>query len=194
MTEFEFCFQVLGEPMWVRDLGHSSVGDRPKLVSAYRKLIKRAGDDLNHLGEASVFSPSENTSGLFFQEFEPPVIYLSPCLDNRPQAHVDYSLAHDFAHAIAHANGLDKVNRECICGAGGEDCQCSDCECEGCRNFELDLTPDEEKSPEDYVNFPPEYAADGLVLKWGYKLPAWKAKVRVCWNAKTNLTTTSRSV
>ena len=179
MTEFEFCSCVLHESVWVRNLKDSSFADRPKLMSAFRKLIRRAGDDLDDLGAISVFSPSENTAGLFLHKgFESPAIYLASSLDKHSQAEVDYCVAHEFAHAVAHATGLDALNTECICGAG-EDCLCFDCECEGCHNLDLEMTPDEVKTPEEYVNFPPEYAADALVLKWGYKLPAWKAKVRV---------------
>lgn len=179
MSESEFCRFVLREPLWITGLNESSFGDRPKLISALRKLIKRAGDDLNQLGEAFIFAPPKNQTGAFFHEsgaFEH-MIYLSPFLDDQSQRSVDYSVAHEFGHAVAHATGADQATTDCVCGTG-EDCNCYECECEGCHNVDMELTPDFDKTPADYINSVPEYAADTLVLQWGYKLPAWKAKLR----------------
>ncbi len=177
MIEHIFCFTVLGEPLWVEKLNTSRFANRPKLTSAFRKLIKRAGDDLDHLAGAEVFAPSEDMRGMFLHDPPEPCIYLSPSLDKRSQTSVDYTVAHEFAHAVAHATGADQVSTECICGAG-DNCLCAECECDGCRNLDLEMTPDEHKTAQEYVNHVPEYAADELVLQWGYKLPAWKAKLR----------------
>src|SRR5580692_11254272 len=75
MIEFEFCFKVLRESIWVVKLNASSFADRPKLTSAFRKLIKRAGDDLDHLGGARVFAPSEDMMGGFLNGPPAPWIY-----------------------------------------------------------------------------------------------------------------------
>jgi hypothetical protein len=181
MTESEFCLEVLHEPYWIEKLNISSYRDRPKLISAFRKLIKQAGDDLDHLGEMYVFSPSEDAAGTFLSDpSQEPLIYLSPYLDRWSQATVDYAVAHEFGHAVAHATGTDQVITECVCG---EECGCDGhpdrCKCEGCRNFALEFTADAEKGREEYVNYGPEYAADSLVLKWGFDLPPWRAKLRV---------------
>lgn len=177
MIEFEFCFEVLCEPLWVENLKASSFADRPKLSSAFRKLIKRAGDDLDRLGGARVFAPPENMMGMFLHDPPVPCIYLSPCLDKRSQTSVDYTVAHEFAHAITYATGTALIGTECVCGAG-DDCDCAECKCDRCQHLDLELTPDADKTAEEYVNHGPEYAADELVLLWGYKLPAWKAKLR----------------
>jgi hypothetical protein len=177
MIEFEFCFKVLRESIWVVKLNASSFADRPKLTSAFRKLIKRAGDDLDHLGGARVFAPSEDMMGGFLNGPPAPWIYLSPGLDKCSQTSVDYTVAHEFAHAITYATGAALVSTQCVCGAG-DDCLCAECECDGCRTLDFEMTPDALKTAEEYVNHGPEYAADELVLRWGYKLPAWKAKVR----------------
>ena len=107
MTECKFCFEILREPPRVTELKESSFWDRPKVTSAFRKLIKRAGDDLDILvGEVFVFSPSEGTHGMFVHDPEEGLaIYLSPCLDEHSQAHVDYIVAHEFGHAA----GLDDL-------------------------------------------------------------------------------------
>jgi hypothetical protein len=151
MTEREFCFEVLCEPLWLEKLNPSRFGDRPKLTSAFRKLIKRAGDDLDHLSAVvDIFAPPERTTGMFRPD-PGPSIYFSPCLDKCSQAFVDYTVAHEFAHAIAYVTGAEQAAMECVCGAG-DDCSCDDCKCKGCQNFELSIAPDAEKSREEYVN------------------------------------------
>jgi hypothetical protein len=78
-------------------------GAREKTALAMRHLFERMPSDLlNDLaGNVRVFAPSQHCYGQVFPAgFREPMIYLSPVLENQPQAEVDFTVAHEFAHAV----------------------------------------------------------------------------------------------
>ena len=76
----------------------------------------------------------------------PPFIYLAPALERQSQEQVDFTVAHEFAHALLrhHLPGNDSLSKEEL-KAG-------------------------------YLNWKSEVAADKLVLKWGFTLPKYRKK------------------
>jgi hypothetical protein len=71
-------------------------------------------------------------------------IYLAPSLERESQAQVDFTVAHEFAHALLrhHLPGNDSLSKEELKAA--------------------------------YLNWNSEKAADKLALEWGFTLPAYR--------------------
>jgi hypothetical protein len=72
---------------------------RPKTLSALQTLCERVPDEVfQHLPTFSIFAPDSQTFGSLLHTMHPIVIYLAPALEEKPQAEVDFTVAHEFAH------------------------------------------------------------------------------------------------
>jgi hypothetical protein len=122
--------------------------DRRKTIEAMRKLSERVPED--DLPPLTVFAPSAALLGhvLPCGSGDSIFVYLSPQLESKSQAEVDFTVAHEFAHialghykpsATTHPHGM--VVKE-------------------------------------HGNAPSEQAADGLAEAWGFARPKVRGRKR----------------
>jgi len=129
---------------------------RPKVAKALIKLSERIPDDVvNRLPRIVVFAPNPKDYGLCIplisgdQNGCDAFIYLAPSLEHQSQTEVDFTVAHEFAHAsLGHH------------------------EPENLMTFSID------EAKKGYLNWNSEVAADQLVTEWGYKLPKRRNRER----------------
>jgi hypothetical protein len=76
-------------------------------------------------------------------------IYLAPSLERLPQSDVDFTVAHEFAHAELRHHEPESENTFSI-----------------------------EEAEKGYLNWDSEIAADDLVAAWGYKIPKRRKRKR----------------
>lgn len=77
--------------------------DRRKTIEAMRKLSERVPVDvLDNLPSLTVFAPSAAKLGEVFPRGagDSIFVYLSPRLERKSQAEVDFTVAHEFAHVV----------------------------------------------------------------------------------------------
>jgi hypothetical protein len=83
------------------DTGWFDHEDRPKTVAALRRLVEQVPDGILDDLSVTLFAPTPFDYGrllpgtLHTQAF----IYLAPNLETQPQEEVDFTVAHEFAHA-----------------------------------------------------------------------------------------------
>lgn len=125
--------------------------DRPKIARAFIALCEHIPDKtFNKAPHIHFFAPP---SGLYGRTTlmmparggDDAVIYLDPSLERKPQALVNFFVAHEFAHALLRHH-MPKNQRM----------------------SERDLAS-------DYLNQSTEKAADALAVKWGFTLPKIRA-------------------
>jgi Zn-dependent peptidase ImmA (M78 family) len=76
--------------------------DRDKTVVAMRHLIERVPYQVFNDLDVLVFAPSQHKFGQIYPfggVQAKTLIYLSPDLESQPQEEVDFTIAHEFAHA-----------------------------------------------------------------------------------------------
>lgn len=89
----EFCYDFMDE-IFFDDA-------REKTALAMRHLFERVPSDVLNDLDVRVFAPSQHIYGQVYPAaFNKPMIYLSPVLENQPQDEVDFTVAHEFAHAV----------------------------------------------------------------------------------------------
>ena len=103
---------------------------------------------INALPRIVVFAPNPQDYGLCIpltagdQNGYDAFIYLAPSLERQPQIDVDFTVAHEFAHASLRHHEPENL---------------------------MTLSMDEAKK--GYLNWNSEVAADQLVAEWRYKIP-----------------------
>jgi len=129
---------------------------RPKTAKALIKLSERIPDDvLNGLPRIVVFAPNPHDYGLCIplmagdQNGADAFIYLAPSLERQSQSDVDFTVAHEFAHAALRHHEPDNL-----------------------MTFSID------EAKKGYLNWDSEVAADQLVAEWGYKIPKRRQRKR----------------
>jgi hypothetical protein len=164
--EFEFCTTHFG--LFTHSLeSHHELNVRPKLREAFQTLLEKAEDDLRKLPAITIHIQQKGETGItIFPEGEPIILFPNN-LDRVTQSTVDYTVAHEFAHVLTNDAAIRAM--ECECGKG-DSCDCIECECLGCKNFD--------NFGCNYLLDPSEQLADALVAKWGYQVPAAKARAR----------------
>src|SRR6266566_9083152 len=83
------------------DTGWFDPNDRPKTALAMQHLIERVPDDVFNTLDVLVFAPSPNIYGQVYPGTlsSKTFIYLAPSLEEQSQQEVDFTVAHEFAHA-----------------------------------------------------------------------------------------------
>ena len=125
--------------------------DRRKTIEAMRKLSMRVPEDvLDGLPSLTVFAPSVALLGhvLPHGTGDSIFVYLSPWLERKAQAEVDFTVAHEFAHIA-----LEHYKPGATALAPGAVVQKHD-------------------------DAPSEQAADGLAEKWGFARPKVRGRKR----------------
>jgi hypothetical protein len=122
---------------------------RPKIAKALIRLSERIPDDVvNCWPRIVVFAPNPQDYGLCIPlmagapEGADAFIYFAPSLERQSQSDVDFTVAHEFAHASLRHH-----------------------EPESLMTFSMD------EARKGYLNWDSEVAADQLVAKWGYEIP-----------------------
>ena len=116
-------------------------------MKAFGALCEHLTDEIiNKLPRVVVFAPSPGANGKCLSLIpahggDDAFIYLAPSLERHPQADVDFTVAHEFAHALLRHHLPENTK----------------------------LSESEVK--EGYLYFNSEKAADELVLDWGFELP-----------------------
>ena len=114
--------------------------ERPKTLQALRSFAERVPEQDLAAVAVTVFAPANWKFGCCMA-MPPAIIYLAPKLEDLPQAHVDHTVAHEFAHAALGHHLPQEV-----------------------RSHNEDLPP-------DYRDLPWEQAADALAASWGFPRP-----------------------
>jgi hypothetical protein len=122
---------------------------RPKTAKALIRLSERLPDEVaNSFPRIVVFAPNPHDYGLCIPLMTgvtndaDAFIYLAPSLERQPQTDVDFTVAHEFAHASLRHH-----------------------EPQNLMSFSID------EAKKGYLNWNSEVAADQLVAQWGYKIP-----------------------
>jgi hypothetical protein len=122
---------------------------RPRTAKALIKLSERIPDNIfNDLPRIVVFAPNPDDYGSCIplmpsnSSGEDAFIYLAPSLERQSQSDVDFTVAHEFAHAALRHH-----------------------EPESLMTFSID------EAKKGYLNWNSEVAADQLVAEWGYQIP-----------------------
>lgn len=141
MTADDFSYRFI-DPRWF----DSAV--RPKTMKACLALCERIPDDVvNELPRIVLFAPNPDDYGCCIplmpngSDSDAAFIYLAPSLESQPQAEVNFTVAHEFAHASVRHHLPEAM-----------------------------ILSDEE-AKKGYSELKPEVAADKLVAKWGFKIP-----------------------
>ena len=121
--------------------------DRTKTIKAMRRCFEQIPEAVwDEMPRVMVFAPSADISGQVFP-FAPresgAMIYLSPALERKSQAYVDFTVAHEFAHVVRGHFLPD--------------------------NNETKLTLDQLKSMSNRKDVPSEISTDELAESWGFK-------------------------
>jgi hypothetical protein len=87
------------------ETGFFDVQDRPKTLNAMRTCFERIPQTVwDEMPSVTIFAPAPCILGHMLQaapgKLGEPFIYLSPALENLPQEEVDFTVAHEFAHAV----------------------------------------------------------------------------------------------
>jgi hypothetical protein len=129
---------------------------RPKTAKALIKLAERIPDDIvNDLPRIVVFAPNPDDYGLCIPLMAghpngaDAFVYLAPSLERQSQSDVDFTVAHEFAHAALRHHKPENL---------------------------MTLSMDEAKK--GYLNRNLEVAADELVAAWGYEIPKRRKRKR----------------
>ena len=122
---------------------------RPKTAGALIKLAERIPDNIvTDLPRIVVFAPNPHDYGSCIplmpsnSSGEDAFIYLAPSLERQSQTEVDFTVAHEFAHAALRHH-----------------------EPKNLMTFSID------EAKKGYLEWNSEIAADQLVAEWGYKIP-----------------------
>jgi hypothetical protein len=122
---------------------------RPKTAKALIRLSQRIPDKVfNDLPRIVVFAPNPGDYGLCIPlmtgdpDDADAFIYLAPSLERQSQNDVDFTVAHEFAHAALRHHELENL-----------------------MTFSMD------EAKKGYLEWNSEVAADQLVTEWGYKVP-----------------------
>ena len=122
---------------------------RPKIAKALIRLSERIPDDVvNGWPRIVVFAPNPQDYGLCIPlmagapDGADAFIYFAPSLERQSQSDVDFTVAHEFAHASLRHH-----------------------EPESLMTFSMD------EARKGYLNWDSEVAADQLVAEWGYTIP-----------------------
>lgn len=122
---------------------------RPKTAKALIKLSERIpGNIVTDLPRIVVFAPNPDDYGSCIplmpsdSTSDDAFIYLAPSLEGQSQSEVDFTVAHEFAHAALRHH-----------------------EPENLMSFSID------EAKKGYLNWDSEVAADQLVAEWGYEIP-----------------------
>ena len=122
---------------------------RPKTAKALIRLSERLLDEVVYsLPRIVVFAPNPHDYGLCIPLMAgvpndaDAFIYFAPSLERQSQTEVDFTVAHEFAHASLRHH-----------------------EPKNLMTFSID------EAKKDYLNWNSEVAADQLVAEWGYKIP-----------------------
>ena len=128
---------------------------RPKTMKACLALCERILDKIvNELPRIVLFAPDAGEYGrcipLMPNDFDSDAafIYLAPSLESRPQVEVNFTVAHEFAHALVRHH----LPQNMI------------------------LSPEEAKR--GYLESNSEIAADKLVAEWGFRVPKRRSRDR----------------
>lgn len=101
MTWEEFCYQHI-------ETGFFDHDDREKTVLAMRRLVERVPSEVLESLDVLFFAPSQHIYGQVFPaggHIGASLLYLSPDLEGLPQEEVDFTVAHEVAHAfLGHDN------------------------------------------------------------------------------------------
>lgn len=122
---------------------------RPKTAKALIRLSERIPDSIvNDLPRIVVFAPNPDDYGSCIplipsdSTSDDAFIYFAPSLERQSQTDVDFTVAHEFAHAALRHH-----------------------EPENLMTFSMD------EAKKGYLEWTSEVAADQLVTEWGYKIP-----------------------
>lgn len=122
---------------------------RPKTARALIKLAERIPDGIaNDLPRIVVFAPNPDDYGSCIplmtgdHDSADAFIYLAPSLERHSQRDVDFTVAHEFAHAALRHHEPEKL-----------------------------MTFSIEEAKKGYLHWDSELAADQLVTEWGYEIP-----------------------
>ena len=134
------------DPRWC------DLGVRPKVAKAFQSLCERLPDRIfDRCPRICFFIPAPGLFGSTVlmpsgPNAEDALIYLAPSLERQSQTQVDFTVAHEFAHALLrhHLPANDRLSKKELRGS--------------------------------YLNWKSEAAADKLALKWGFTLPAYRKK------------------
>ena len=128
---------------------------RPKTTKACLALCERIPDNIvNKLPQIVLFTPSPDEYGRCIplmpndSDSDAAFIYLAPSLERQPQAEVNFTVAHEFAHALVRHH----LPKNMILSA--------------------------EEAEKSYLEVNSEVAADELVAKWGFKVPRRRGRER----------------
>lgn len=129
---------------------------RPKTAKALIRLSERLPEDvLNGLPRIVVFAPNPHDYGLCIPlmagdpEGGDAFIYFAPSLERQSQEDVDFTVAHEFAHAALRHHEPEKL-----------------------MTFSMD------EAKKGYLEWNSEVAADQLVAEWEYKIPERRERKR----------------
>ena len=122
---------------------------RPKTAKALIKLSERIPDNVvNDLPRIVVFAPNPDDYGSCIplmpskSSGDDAFIYFAPSLERQSQTEVDFTVAHEFAHAALRHHEPKNL-----------------------------MTLSMEEAKKGYLEWESEIAADQLVAEWGYKIP-----------------------
>jgi predicted metal-dependent peptidase len=122
---------------------------RPKIAKALIRLSQRIPEDVfNGLSRIVVFAPNPHDYGLCIplmqsnSSGDDAFIYFAPSLERHSQDDVDFTVAHEFAHAALQHHKPENL-----------------------MTFSMD------EAKKGYLDWNSEVAADQLVADWGYKIP-----------------------
>ena len=131
------------------DCTYCDLDVRPKTAKALIKLAERIPDNIvTDLPRIVVFAPNPDDYGSCIplmpsnSSGEDAFIYLAPSLERQSQTEVDFTVAHEFAHAALRHH-----------------------EPENLMTFSID------EAKKGYLEWNSEVASDQLVAEWGYKIP-----------------------
>jgi len=131
------------------DSTYCDLDARPKTAKALSRLAERIPDDVvNNLPRIVVFAPNPHDYGLCIPLMAcapndtDAFIYLAPSLERQSQDDVDFTVAHEFAHAALRHHEPKNL-----------------------------MTLSIEEAKKGYLNWDTEVAADQLVAEWEYKIP-----------------------
>jgi hypothetical protein len=138
------------------DSTYCDLDTRPRTAKALIKLAERIPDDIaNDLPRIVVFAPNPDDYGSCIplmpsnSSGEDAFIYLAPSLERQSQSDVDFTVAHEFAHAALRHH-----------------------EPENLMTFSID------EAKKGYLEWNSEVAADQLVAEWGYEIPKRRERKR----------------
>ena len=129
---------------------------RPKTAKALIKLSERISNNIvNDLPRIVVFAPNPDDYGSCLPLMPSDstcgdaLIYLAPSLERQSQTDVDFTVAHEFAHASLRHHKPENL-----------------------MSFSMD------EAKKGYLNWNSEVAADELVAAWGYEIPKRRQRKR----------------